>query len=97
MVPRSKSVSACPTQFLQIRFSAILSSVGKHFISGCATRCRWLLNSLSAKCRQIRPEALDNQLHTHYNSNAWVFMLGLTEKKVGATIGWWRAIGKVKK
>jgi len=46
--------------------------------------------------RQTRTEVLDNQLHTHYSSNAWVFMLELIEKRVGATTGWWRVIGKVK-
>jgi hypothetical protein len=35
-----------------------------------------------------RARDFDNQLHTHYNSNAWVFMLELTEKKAGATTGW---------
>ena len=52
MVPLSKSVSNSAIQFPQIRFCAVLPEAKQTFVSGCATLCWGVLNSLSPKCRQ---------------------------------------------
>ena len=51
-VPLSKSVSDSAIQFPQIRFCAVLPEAKQTFVSGCATLCWGVLNSLSPKCRQ---------------------------------------------
>ena len=52
MVPLSKSVNGHATESLQMRFCGALLNAKPTFVSGSATLCWRMLNSLSPRCRQ---------------------------------------------